>query len=118
MNASSRLKHALETRDAALIVLRAKGEWMARGDIPFLMLMELGLTLALRTPFQRLPRETERTKYMRALEGERTSLPYGLEVWAPKRVLDVEWDDAGTVELIGYDPGEWEWRIRAAAAAA
>ncbi len=37
-------------------------------------------------------------------------------IWAPKRVLDIEWDDAGTVELIGYDPGEWEWRIRAAAA--
>jgi hypothetical protein len=89
---------------------------MARGDIPFLMLMELGLTLALRTPFQRMPKETERAKYMRALEGGRTSLPYGLEVWAPKRVLDVEWDDSGTVELIGYDPGEWEQVIKAAAA--
>ena len=118
MDLSSRLKHALETRDAALTLLRAKGEWMARGDIPFLMLMELGLTLALRTPFQPLPKGTERAKYMRALEGGRTILPYGLEVWAPKKVLDVEWDDTGTVELIGYDPGEWEWRIRAAAAAA
>ena len=116
MDPSSRLKHALETRDAALTLLRAKGEWMARGDIPFLMLMEPGLTLALRTPFQRMPKQTERAKYMRALKGERTSLPYGLEVWAPKRVLDIEWDDAGPVELIGYDPGEWEWVIKAAAA--
>ena len=115
MDPTSRLTHALETRDAALVLLRLKGEWMARGDIPFLMLMAPGLTLALRTPFQRLPRETERAKYMRALEGERTSLPYSLEVWAPKRVLDIEWDDAGTVELIGYDPGEWESRIKESA---
>jgi hypothetical protein len=34
-------------------------------------------------------------------------------VYAPKRVLDITWDDAGTVELIGYDPGEWEWAIKA-----
>ena len=56
------------------VPLRLKGEWMARGDIPFLMLMEPGLTLALRTPFQRLPKESERAKYMQALEGGRTSL--------------------------------------------
>ena len=116
MTAVSRLKRALAARDAALVLLRLKGEWMARGDIPFLMLMEPGLTLALRTPFQRLPKESERAKYMRALEGGRTSLPYGLEIWAPKKVLNIEWDDAGTVELIGYDLGEWERAIKAAAA--
>ena len=84
MNPSSRLKDALETRDAALTLLRARGAWMARGDIPFLMLMEPGLTLALRTPFQRMPKETARAKYIRALEGRRVGLPYSLEVWAPR----------------------------------
>ena len=116
MDHASRLKRALATRDAALALLRLKGEWMARGDIPFLMMMEPELTLALRTPFQRLPKESERAKYMRALEGGRTSLPYGLEIWAPKKVLNIEWNDVGSVELIGYEPGEWEWRIKAAAA--
>ncbi len=70
------------------------------------MLMEPGLTLALRTPFQRLPKS--------AHSRERATLPYGLEVYAPKRVLDIAWDHAGSVELIGYDPGEWEWAIKAA----
>ena len=116
MDLSSRLKPALAARDAPLTLLRAKGEWMARGDIPFLRIMEPGLTLALRTPFQRLPKETERAKYMRALDGGRVSLPYGLEVRAPTRVLDIEWDDAGSVALIGYDPGEWEQAIKAAIA--
>ena len=86
MDPSSRLKHALETRDAPLTLLRAKGEWMARGDIPFLMIMELGLTLARRTPFQRMPKETERAKYMRALDGRRVRLPYVLAVWAPNPI--------------------------------
>ena len=45
----------------------------------------------------------------------KASLPYGLDVYAPKRVLDIAWDDAGTVELIRYDPGEWEWAIKVAA---
>ena len=42
-----------------------------------------------------------------------TLIVCGVEVYAPKRVLDIAWDDAGTVELIGYDPGEWEWAIKA-----
>ncbi len=59
MDPASRLTRALETRDVALVFLRLRGEWMARGDIPFLMLMKPGLALALRTPFQRMPKEIE-----------------------------------------------------------
>ena len=106
MDAKSRLERALETRDAALALIRQRGEWVARGDIPFRMVRGQGFTLALRTPFQRLPKSAQ--------PCERASLPYGLEVYAPKRVLDIACDDAGTVELIGYDPGEWEWAIKAA----
>ncbi len=114
MNAESRLKQALAAREAALALLRGRGEWMVRGDIPFLMMVEPGLSLALRTPFQRLPKETERTRYLRAQEGRGASMPYGLEVWTSKKVLDIAWNDAGAVELIGYDPGEWEEAIKAA----
>ncbi len=56
----------------------------------------LGNTLALCTPFQRLPKQRQ--------PRAKASLPSGLEVYAPKRVLEIAWDDAGTVELIGYDP--------------
>lgn len=105
MDAKSRLERALETRDAALALIRRRGEWVVRGDIPFQMVRGRGFTLALRTPFQRLPKQ--RQLY------ERISMPYGLDVYAPKRVLDIAWDDAGSVELIGYDPGEWEWAIKA-----
>jgi hypothetical protein len=105
MDAKSRLERALKTRDAALALLRERGEWVARADIPFLMVRGKGFTLALRTPFQRLPKQRQ--------SRAKASLPYGLEVYAPKRVLEIAWDDAGLVELIGYDPGEWEWAIKA-----
>jgi hypothetical protein len=70
------------------------------------MVRRKGFSLALRTPLQRLPKQ----KQPRVKAG----LPYGLEVYAPKRVLDMVWDDAGAVELIGYDPGEWEGATRTA----
>ena len=105
MDAKSRLERALETRDAALVLLCNTGKWVAQADIPFLMVRGKGFTLALRTPFQRLPKQRQ--------SRAKASLPYGLEVYAPKRVLEIAWDDAGLVELIGYDPGEWEWAIKA-----
>jgi hypothetical protein len=37
-----------------------------------------------------------------------TLIVCGVEVYAPERVLEIAWDDAGSVELIRYDPGEWE----------
>ena len=43
-----------------------------------------------------------------------TLIVCGVEVYAPKRVLDIAWDQAGSVELIGYDPGEWEGTVKAA----
>ena len=43
-----------------------------------------------------------------------TLIVCGVEVYAPKRVLDIAWDHAGTAELIGYGPGEWEGAVKAA----
>jgi hypothetical protein len=101
----SKLERALDTRDVALALLRQRGEWLVRGDIPFLMVRGRGFTIALRTPFQRMPNAKQ--------QPEKRSLPYGLEIYAPKRVLDIAWDHAGSVALSGYEPGEWEWALKA-----
>ena len=48
-------------------------------------------------------------KYNDALLGRkprRERLPYGIDVWYPKKVLNVEWDDDGLVHIISYKPGE------------
>jgi hypothetical protein len=33
--------------------------------------------------------------------------PYGLDVWAPEKVLSIEWDDEGSVDLVNWRPGTW-----------
>jgi hypothetical protein len=44
-----------------------------------------------------------------ALYGGEQNLPYGLDIWfAHKKVLNVEWNDEGLIEIISYRPGEWE----------
>ncbi len=43
-----------------------------------------------------------------------TLIVCGVEVYAPKRVLEIAWDHAGTAELTGYGPGEWEGTVKAA----
>ena len=40
-------------------------------------------------------------------------LPYGLDVYWPNKVLCIEWDDAGSVRVVGFRPGEWEGKLAA-----
>jgi hypothetical protein len=39
------------------------------------------------------------------------NLPYGLDVWAPKKGLNIEWDDKGNVTLVSLRPGAWETEL-------
>jgi len=66
-----------------------------------------GLTIAYRTPFQKWP----------AGQNSRTvpakDEPYGIDIWAPKKVLSVVWHDARKPIVVSYKPGEWEARLEA-----
>ena len=69
-----------------------------------------------RTPFSGkppAPKISEQQKYLLALAGSeyKENLPYGLDVWAPKKVLNIEWDALGRVEVRGYRPGVWETEL-------
>jgi hypothetical protein len=35
-------------------------------------------------------------------------MPYGLNVWAPNKVLNMEWDAQGNVMLVSLRSGAWE----------
>ena len=71
---------------------------------------EIGdVTISYRTPFQPLPPLSQFMRYQIARLGGKESLPYGLDIWfAHKKVLNVEWNDEGLIEIISYRPGEWE----------
>jgi hypothetical protein len=78
---------ALELRDLALAVLRARGAChpvlVNDGSIPALTFDDDGLSIFRTTPFQRLLQPTGVLKYLAALHGldPPESLPYGLDVW-------------------------------------
>ncbi len=35
-------------------------------------------------------------------------LPWGLDVWHGRKVLSLQWDDAGRVEVVSFNRGPWE----------
>ncbi len=108
-----RQQRAIELRDLALAVLRGRGQWEVTDSpqIPVLSYAGNGLLMMHTTPFQRLPQDVpERVKYLVALHGwpARTNLPYGLDVWADGKKLNIQFDDGGQVRVVSYKPGPWE----------
>jgi hypothetical protein len=37
-----------------------------------------------------------------------------LDVWCGSEVLNIEWTDDGAIEVVSYQPGDWEGRLLAA----
>ncbi len=55
-----------------------------------------------------------RSPYAHVPDGGAT-MPYGLDVYWPKKVLVIEWGDAGEVHIVGFRRGEWEAKLLALA---
>jgi hypothetical protein len=68
-----------------------------------------GLTIAYRIPLQKWPdRQNSRTMPVK-------DEPYGIDIWAPRKVLSVVWHDSRKQIVVSYKPGEWESRLEALA---
>ena len=114
---------ALELRDLALAVLRARGVWQPvrvnDGTIQALTFDDDGLSILHTTPFQRLPQPTGVfIKYLSALHGLDLpqNLPYGLDIWRGGKKLNIEWSDSGQVVVVSYKAGDWERELERHAA--
>jgi hypothetical protein len=108
-----RMLRALELRAVALNLVRAHGRWESAKnlvDCKFLFAEMGGFKILHSTPFMRLPEPPDWFKYGRALAGRPAMLPYGLNIWADGggKVLFLEWDDKGPVNLVSFRRGEWE----------
>jgi hypothetical protein len=120
MTKGAKLARAIALRDSALTVVRRMGAWAAigvtprvrpgAGEMKFLSARIGNLNILYRTPFQRMPQPDDALKYRAAQHGLTVpqNLPYGLDVWAPKKVLNIEWDDKGNVALVSLRHGAWE----------
>src|ERR1043165_1137272 len=102
MPRSERLTRAMALRDGAVDVVKRLGTWESVAPTKVLIARIGSLQIVYRTPFQRLHAVADRMKYNAAILGSKGNLPYGLEVWAPKKVLGIEWDNQGNVELFNF----------------
>jgi hypothetical protein len=99
-------------RDNAMAMLK-QGSWHDDGKGHRLLIRETeDLRLAYAGPLQMGAEEVpEEMKYFGAATGRSGHLPHELSIWrkAPsQKVFNVTWDDAGKIELITHEPGEWE----------
>jgi hypothetical protein len=110
MSKSAKLTRALALRDAALLVVKRRGEWEkvkvakragpGSGDMKFLSVHIGNLSISYRPSFQRVD----------------VPLPYGLDVWVPsKKVMNIGWDAQGNIDLVSLRPGAWEAELIALA---
>jgi hypothetical protein len=102
-------------RDSAMAMLK-QGAWHDDGKGHRLLIRETeDLRLAYAGPLQMGAEEMpEEMKYFAAATGRSDHLPHELSIWAnapSRKVLNVTRDDAGKIELITYEPGEWEARL-------
>lgn len=107
----SRIERAAQLHDAAVSLLRANGVLRRYPGIPVTILTAsvAGLSLALRPPISRSPQADEGLRYMPALVGRANiDLPHGLDVWAGPKVLSLEWDHDGRIEVRSFRRGPWE----------
>ncbi len=103
------LERLLAIRSAALDLLAKSGAWESAGATNFLVYSGGAIKIAYRTPFQKLPTENDRSRYERTLRGFKRNLPYGIDVWYNgRKVMNIEWDDAGDFEVLSFRRGEWE----------
>jgi hypothetical protein len=99
-----------ELRDAAVALAQQFGAWEACGQYKALTARVGSLTIAYRTPFQRMPGPSDEIKYFASLASlpGPLSLPYGIDAWAPKKVLNIEWNESGDEHVSGFRSGPWE----------
>jgi hypothetical protein len=111
-----KLRHVFQLTAAALVVIRRAGKWQKVGSWRLTSAESGGLKIAYRSPFNLKPADlSSAPSYVHEAARRRAApdLPHKLDIWAPQKVLSVQWDDAGAVNLISFKPGEWEAALNA-----
>ena len=111
-------QRAVELRDLVLPVVVRRGSWESMADacvtkINVLSYRDKGFTIVYRMPFESIPEAVP--DEIEPPPAANDKLPYALDIWYGKKVLDIEWADDGRIALRDYKPGRWWerrlWRI-------
>lgn len=107
----TRTETARQIRDRALLVVRNYGRYELVGDQYWLIWRGAGFIVSHRAPSQRLdnPGIARETKHHPVREGLAAPepLPYGLEIWQGRKVLNIEWSGDEFV-IVSFRRGPWE----------
>jgi hypothetical protein len=98
-------------RDRLVVWLTKHGQPTMESNGMFIVEASVGeFEILYRTPFTRLPQRQPTSHHEAWLRQQPSSnLPYGLDVffWRLK-VMNVEWDDRGRIDLVVFRSGPWE----------
>ena len=78
-----------------------KGQWASHLKFRNVQLTVCSIEIALVMPFDR--------------DKDRVCDLFGLSLWAPKQVLNLEWDEAGYIRTVSFRRGGWEQSLLLAA---
>ena len=113
MTGTDRTARALAIRDHLLPLIRVQGEMEEIGGSGRRMVMwKAGrFAFALRSPFTAWGIKAAPPRSYSAAQAKQRAnpvLPWGLDVWHGRKVLSLQWDDSGRVEVISFNRGPWE----------
>ena len=114
MTRTDRTARALAIRDHLLPLIRARGaiHESSESGLRVVVWRTGRFDFLLRSPFAPLPDAAPKS-YAASL----FQLPWGLDVVRGCKVLSLQWDDAGRVEVISFTRGAWEAEALAMGAA-
>ena len=113
MTGTARTARALAIRDHLLPLVRVQGSMEEIGESGVRMVMwKTGrFSFALRSPFTAWGIKASPPRSYSAAQAKQRAnpvLPWGLDVWHGRKVLSLQWDDAGRVEVNSFSRGPWE----------
>lgn len=124
-----RIERVEMIRQHAVPFAMTSGHWESIGTHKHIVAECWPLKLSYRTPFQRPFTAKKVAKYWLALRNQNANLAYGLNIWFEdipedvlhcpaierdftssyvRKVLNVEWDGRGNVEVLSFRRGRWE----------
>ena len=120
MTGTARTARALAIRDHLLPLIRAQGamEEIGGSGVRMTMWKAGRFAFALRSPFTAWGIKAPPPRSYSAAQAKQRAnsvLPWSLDVWHGRKVLSLQWDDAGRVEVISFTRGPWEAEVLAMA---
>lgn len=120
----TRTETARQIRDRALVLVRHYGSYETVGEDKVLTCHGVGFKVSYSTPLQRvedpdaalkaaaskLGLSLEQTGYYLARQGliAPRQLPYRLNIWQGRKVMNLEWDDDDALVIVSFRRGPWE----------